>query len=103
MLWYGAYILEETAMSDRNDDVLFFAGLVLGAIAGGIVAALLTPQSGTEIREQVAERGLELKNRADDAVQRAQQVATEAVAKVQATAQGLITKPGDDLVSGGGI
>ena len=89
-------------MSDRNDDVLFFAGLVLGAIAGGVVAALLTPQSGLEIREQVAERGLELKNRADDAVQRAQQVATEAVAKVQATAQDLIKKPGDDLVNGGG-
>jgi gas vesicle protein len=94
--------MEETAMSDR-DDVLFFAGLVLGAIAGGAVAALLTPQSGSEIREQVAERGLELKNRADDAVQRAQQVAAEAVAKVQATAQDLIKKPGDDLVNGGGI
>jgi gas vesicle protein len=95
--------MEETVMRDRNDDLLFFAGLVLGAIAGGAVAALLTPQSGPQIREQVAERGLELKNRADDAVQRAQQVATEAVAKVQATAQDLIKKPGDDLVSGGGI
>jgi len=90
-------------MTDRNDDLLFFAGLVLGAIAGGAVAALLTHQSGPEMREQVAERGLELKNRADDAVQRAQQVATEAVAKVQASARDLIEKPGDDLVSGGGI
>jgi gas vesicle protein len=89
-------------MSDRNDDVLFFAGLVLGAIVGGAAAALLTPQSGPQIREQVAERGLELKNRADDAVQRAQQVANQAVAKVQATAQDLIKKPDDDLVSGGG-
>jgi len=95
--------MEEMAMRDRNDDLLFFAGLVLGAIAGGAMAALLTPQSGTEIREQVAERGLELKNRADDAVQRAQRVATEAVAKVQSTAQDLIKKPDDDLVSGGGI
>jgi gas vesicle protein len=90
------------AMSDRNDDLLFFAGLVLGAIAGGAVATLLTPQSGPEIREQVVERGLELKNRADEAVQRAQQVATEAVAKVQASAHDLIKKPSDDLVSGGG-
>ena len=89
-------------MSDRNDDLLFFAGLVLGAIAGGAVAALLTPQSGPEMREQVAERGLELKNRADDAVQRAQQVATAAVAKVQASAQDLIERPGDDRVIGSG-
>ena len=90
-------------MSERNDDLLFFAGLVLGAVVGGAVAALLTPQSGPEIREQVAERGLELKNRADDAVQRAQRVASEAVAKVQSSAHDLVKKPGDDLVSGGGI
>jgi len=95
--------MEELAMSDRNDDLLFFAGLVLGAVVGGAVAALLTPQSGPEVREQVAERGLELKNRADDAVQRAQRVATEAVARVQATAQDLLKKPGDDLGNGGGI
>jgi gas vesicle protein len=102
MRWYAAYIEKELAMSDRNDDLLFFAGLVLGAIAGGALAALLTPQSGPELREQVAERGLELKNRADDAVQRAQQIATEAVANVQASAQDLLKKPSDDLVSGGG-
>ena len=89
-------------MSERNDDILFFAGLVLGAIVGGAVAALLTPQSGLETREQVVERGLELKNRAEDAVQRAQQVASEAVAKVQTSAQELIKKPSDDTVSGGG-
>ena len=67
------------------------------------VAALLTSRSGPEIHEQLVERGLELKNRADDAVQRAQQVANDAVAKVQATAQDIIKKPGDDLASGGGI
>ncbi|HJZ47046.1 MAG TPA: YtxH domain-containing protein [Roseiflexaceae bacterium] len=88
-------------MSERNDDVMFFAGLVVGAIAGGALAALLTPQSGLEIREQVVERGLELKNRAEDAVQRAQQVASEAVAKVQTSAQDLIKKPDGDVVRGG--
>ena len=89
-------------MSERNDDRMFFIGLVLGAIAGGAMAALMTPRSGPETREQVVERGLELKSRAEDAVQRAQQVASEAVAKVQTTAQDLIKKPSDDLVSGGG-
>ncbi len=36
------------------------------------------------------ERGLELKNRAEDVVDRAQRVASETLAKVQATAQEMI-------------
>ena len=90
-------------MSERNDDLLFLAGLVVGAVAGGLAAALLAPQSGTETREQMVERGLELKSRADDAVQRAQLVANEAVAKVQTTAQDLIgQRPAEGgTISGG--
>jgi gas vesicle protein len=90
-------------MSDQNDDLMFLAGLVTGAIFGGIAAVLLVPQSGPETREQMVERGLELKNRAEDTVQRAQQIASEAVAKVQTTAADLIKKSDDDLASGGGI
>ena len=86
-------------MSERNDDLLFLVGLVVGAVAGGLAAALITPRSGLETREQVVERGLELKGRAEDAVQRAQQVANETVAKVQTTAQELIgQKPADDRI-----
>ena len=90
-------------MSGQNNDLVFFAGLFTGAIVGGVAAALLAPRSGAETREQVAERGLELKGRAEDAVQRAQQIASETVIKVQTAAQGLIgQRPGDDVVSGGG-
>ena len=90
-------------MSERDDDMLFLAGLFFGAVVGAAAAVLLTPQSGPDIREQVAERGIELKTRAEDAVQRAQQVASDAVAKVQASAQELIKqRPDDDLVNNGG-
>jgi len=92
-------------MSERDDDMLFLAGLFLGAVVGAAAAVLLVPQSGPDIREQVAERGIELKNRAEDAVQRAQQVASDAVAKVQTAAQELIKQQrADDLMrNGGGI
>jgi gas vesicle protein len=87
-------------MSERNNDLLFLAGLVVGAVAGALAAALMAPQSGTETREQVVEHGLELKSRAEDTIQRAQQVANEAVAKVQTTAQELIgQKPAGDRLS----
>jgi gas vesicle protein len=92
-------------MGEHNDDMLFLAGLFLGAVAGAAAAVLLTPRSGPELREQVVERGIELRTRAEDAVQRAQLVAAETVAKVQSAAQDLIKQqPGGDVVSqGGGI
>lgn len=90
-------------MNERDDNMLFVAGMLLGAVVGGIAAVLLAPRSGSETREQVAERGLELRSRAEDVVQRAQAVASETVTKVQSSAQNLIgQKPGDDVVSGGG-
>ena len=90
-------------MSERDDDMLFLAGLFLGAVVGAAAAVLLVPQSGSDMGEQVAERGIELKNRAEDAVQRAQQVASDAVAKVQTAAQELIKQQrDDDLMSNGG-
>ena len=77
-------------MEKQNGDLVFFTGLIAGAIVGGVVAALLAPRRDPEAREQIAERGLELRNRAEDAVERAQRIATETVAKVQAAAQELI-------------
>jgi gas vesicle protein len=77
-------------MDKQSGDLAFFVGLVAGAIIGGAAAALLAPHSGPETREQIVERGLELKGRAEDVVERAQQVATETVAKVQTAAQEMI-------------
>ena len=73
-------------MEQLKDDLTFFLGLVAGAVIGGIAAALLVPRSGPELREEISERGLELTNRTEEAVQRAQQIAQEAVAKMQQAA-----------------
>ncbi len=79
-------------MEQFKDDISFFLGLVVGAVLGGIAAALLVPRSGPELHEDVNERGLELTNRTEEAVQHAQQVAQEAVAKVQQSVPGIGTK-----------
>jgi len=81
-------------MEKQNGDMAFLAGLIAGAIVGGAAAALLAPRSGPETREQIVERGLELKGRAEDVVERAQRVATETVAKVQSGAQDLLGSAG---------
>lgn len=83
-------------MFEDNDTLAFLAGLVAGAIVGGVAASLFVPHSGPETREQVVERGLELKSRAEDAVQRAQQIASDTVAKVQTSAQDIIGQGGSE-------
>jgi gas vesicle protein len=41
----------------------FFWGLMLGLIAGALLAILYAPQSGEETREQLSEQGIELRRR----------------------------------------
>lgn len=70
-------------MTDEQGNPTFLMGLLLGAFVGGTVAGLLTPRSGEETRNMVRERGLELKDRAEDVVLRAQNVANDTVVKVK--------------------
>ncbi len=89
-------------MDERDNNLLFVAGLLIGAVVGGVAAVFFAPRSGPEVREQVAERGLELRNRAEDAVQRAQTIASDTVTKVQSSAQNLLGQtPGDEIERGG--
>jgi gas vesicle protein len=44
----------------------FLAGFVLGALTGALAALLLAPASGGEFREQIKEKGIEIKDRAED-------------------------------------
>ena len=52
-------------MSDNGGE--FFAGLLIGAILGAGAALLMAPQSGEQTRQQLQERGVELKDKAVDA------------------------------------
>lgn len=77
-----------TDVDRKQGNGAFITGFIIGALLGGVAAALFAPQSGEDTRELVREHGLELKNRAEDAVQRAQVIASETLARVQATARG---------------
>jgi len=44
----------------------FLAGVLVGAGIGAAATLMLAPQSGQETREEIRERGFELKSRADD-------------------------------------
>lgn len=80
-------------MTQQQRDRLFLAGLFLGATVGAAVASLLAHPSGPEATAP-AEHGIELTGRADEAVQRAQQIAGAAVAKVQGALPDGLRQPG---------
>ncbi|MGB7539973.1 MAG: YtxH domain-containing protein [Anaerolineales bacterium] len=55
-------------MADNDSDLgSFVAGFLIGGLIGAGVALLMAPQSGEETREMLRERGIELKNRAEEA------------------------------------
>jgi gas vesicle protein len=53
-------------MENDSSSGEFVAGFFLGAVVGAIVALLFTPRTGSQMREEIRERGIELKGRADE-------------------------------------
>jgi gas vesicle protein len=51
-------------MSDNNDFLTFFAGMVIGGLVGAATALLLAPQSGEQTRTLIRDKGIELKDKA---------------------------------------
>ena len=49
-------------MQNKGD---FLAGLIVGAVAGAVAAFLLTPKSGSEAREFIADRAVRLRERTE--------------------------------------
>jgi gas vesicle protein len=69
-------------MSDNGDGAIsFFAGFLFGGIVGAGVALLLAPQAGEETRDQLRSRGIELRDRAEEAASVAQERAADMEAK----------------------
>jgi gas vesicle protein len=72
-------------MADNNGDLgSFLAGFVIGGLIGAGVALLMAPQSGEETRAMIADKSIELRDRA---VETAGEVQTRAGEIASQTAQ----------------
>ena len=80
-------------MSDSNDFVTFFAGLVIGGLVGAAAAMLLAPQSGEETRALIRDKSIELKDKAVDVGQECTVRAEKALETTRAQLEDVI----DDL------
>ncbi len=79
--------------NDGNDMMGFFAGLLIGGMAGAGAMLLLAPQSGKRTRAKIQRQGLELRDQAsetfEDAVAQARVKAREITADVRGQAEEL--------------
>ena len=64
-------------MSDEGKGAEFLAGLLIGGLVGAAAALLLAPQPGEEIREELREKGIELKERVMELSEEARKKAEE--------------------------
>jgi len=62
-------------MSERHDTGFgwFIFGFLLGGLVGAVLSLAYAPQSGEETRQQIREKGIELRGRAEQAVERARE------------------------------
>lgn len=53
-------------MADNDDFGSFLSGFIIGGLVGAAVSLMMAPQSGTETRQQIRTKGIELRDRAED-------------------------------------
>jgi hypothetical protein len=60
----------EALGADSNDRFLsgMLVGIGVGALVGGVVAMLLAPKTGSELRQMIGERGSDLISKAKDKI-----------------------------------
>jgi len=62
----------------KNSFLNILAGIVVGGLAGAITMFLLAPKSGEETRQQIVDKGIELRDRATEMME-------DTVSQVRAT------------------
>ena len=87
-------LYKEIEMADQTQDhgstMYFFAGLLVGGLAGAVVSLLMAPRSGQETRDQIQQKGIKLRDEAAETAnsaiaqvrQKSKQVSTEVGQKV---------------------
>ena len=71
-------------MSDNSDSGFeFFKGFLFGGIVGAVVTLLYAPKSGKEVREDLRQRSLELRDDAESKLELAQKKAEELLAETK--------------------
>jgi gas vesicle protein len=74
-------------MSDRNGIGMLALGLLIGALAGAVMALLFAPQSGEETRTMIKDRSIELRDKAQETAEQAKARTDEVVSQLKEQGQ----------------
>ena len=88
-------------MSDSDGFGAFLIGFVVGAVAGGVAALLLAPQSGEETRTLIRDKSIELRDQAAEQAKQLQSKAMDMGKDLQQRGQAVyedVSARGKDLV-----
>lgn len=78
----------------------FFTGFFVGALVGGAAALLLAPQSGEETRQQIRDKGIELKEKAETTYNEVIDEIEDSTTELRGRLEGLSAKM-DELIAQG--
>ena len=81
-------------MTDNNGGDLgaFLSGFLVGGLVGAAVSLLMAPQSGEQTRTQIADKGIELRGRADAELEQFRVRAEKTLEDVRKQAEDLQSK-----------
>jgi gas vesicle protein len=85
---------------DGKEVSSFFTGFFVGALVGGAAALLLAPQSGEETRQQIRDKGIELKEKAETTYGEVISEIEDSTSELRSRLEGLSTKV-DQLIAQG--
>jgi gas vesicle protein len=93
------YDYEAELYRPPNPVGVFVAGLLIGGLAGAVMTLMLAPQSGAELRSQLRDRTLELRDQvresAEEARERGEEALSQARDKVRQVSEDLRAKAED--------
>jgi gas vesicle protein len=85
---------------DTKDVSSFFTGFFVGALVGGAAALLFAPQSGEETRAQIRDKGIELKEKAEETYGEVIDQIEDSTTELRGRLEGLSAKM-DELIAQG--
>ncbi len=84
-------------MSEKNSSEFgaFLAGFVIGGLVGAATALILAPQSGSETRSQISNKGHDLQGAGSERVYHTREAASQKMHDYQARTQDMVSQAQD--------